>query len=622
MPNNFKFIFLSILIFLINISFSFTQSLDLGTVYTFLDKPVAEQRLVISAEEIQDSHEEDLCSLLQRKGIQILSYGPYGLESKPSIRGFTDETVRVVIDGVCVNNAQYGTFDFSSINLNQIERIEIVKGGFTEGISDEGAVAGAIYITTKKQDVEKSFSSDTSFKTYANISFPLDTVSQKLNFASPLGDNSFLKIALSGTSAKNEFYYKNRKKEFVLRKNSSVWDANASIDFTHFYGKGSSLTFSDWFYAGYKLCPGVEYSATHGIQQDYDNTLILSIKNPALTPSLKLESNFAWLKNLRFYDEADEHSTHDVETLKSAAYLTWYANKIVNESVGMTFDAVFLDSSNDGEHTQLSFTAKSTTKFFVNDLLSFTLPLAAKIQGENFAFVPKLGAKLNFDFGEFALSAYRMVQFPNMDDLYWGGMGATGNPDLVPEDGWGGEVTFNSHMKEIPFSLCVFTNYYQNKIQWASSGSLWRPENVASAFYLGLDVDANKEFFDGALTLKFNCEYLYTRLLDKNNTLTYGKRIMWTPDFVACLSADLNLDKWNFVLDASYTGKRYKSNINTTYLKPYVLMNAGAAYTGFAQVKPYVRMENILLWNYQAVDNYPMPIFSMTVGISTSARWQ
>ena len=104
--------------------------------------------------------------------MQILTYGAYGLEAKPSIRGFTDETVRVVIDGVCVNNAQYGTFDFTSISIENIERIEIVRGGFSEEPGDEGAVGGTIYITTKKQTIEKTFTSDSSIKTFFNLNFP------------------------------------------------------------------------------------------------------------------------------------------------------------------------------------------------------------------------------------------------------------------------------------------------------------------------------------------------------------------------------------------------------------------------------------------------------------------
>ena len=75
-----------------------------------------ENKITIKREQIQKEHYQNILQLLSYYSVQILSYGDYGLEQKPSIRGFTDETVRVVIDGVCMNNHQTGTFDFSTIN--------------------------------------------------------------------------------------------------------------------------------------------------------------------------------------------------------------------------------------------------------------------------------------------------------------------------------------------------------------------------------------------------------------------------------------------------------------------------------------------------------------------------
>lgn len=116
-----------------------------------------ENKITIKSEQIQKQHYQNILQLLSENSVQILSYGDYGLEQKPSIRGFTDETVRVVIDGVCMNNPQTGTFDFSSININNIEEISIIKGGYNEGTEDEGAVGGVIYITTKKNTIKQFF---------------------------------------------------------------------------------------------------------------------------------------------------------------------------------------------------------------------------------------------------------------------------------------------------------------------------------------------------------------------------------------------------------------------------------------------------------------------------------
>ena len=135
--------------FLLHFSFSlFCEEsekiqIQLPKITTYVES-VVEQKIVITEDDIEKSHCESITSLLQNNGVQLLAYGAYGLEQKPSIRGYTDETVRIVIDGVCVNNAQYGTFDFSSINVADISKIEILKGGFSESVLDEGAVGGVI----------------------------------------------------------------------------------------------------------------------------------------------------------------------------------------------------------------------------------------------------------------------------------------------------------------------------------------------------------------------------------------------------------------------------------------------------------------------------------------------
>ena len=90
---------------------------------------------------------------------------------------------------------------------------------------------------------------------------------------------------------------------------------------------------------------------------------------------------------------------------------------------------------------------------------------------------------------------------------------------------------------------------------------------------------------------------------------------MWTPDFVCTSVISLNLDPVKFSLSASYTGIRYLTNLNQNYLKPYVLVNLsaeGAAIGG--KFVPFVKVDNLLNWQYQAVEGYPMPGISLTVG--------
>ena len=112
-----------------------------------------------------------------------------------------------------------------------------------------------------------------------------------------------------------------------------------------------------------------------------------------------------------------------------------------------------------------------------------------------------------------------------------------------------------------------------------------------------------------------NGEYLYNALLDESE-LTYGKQIMWTPDFVCSLNADFNFELIRLGVSAQYTGLRYTSNMNIYYMEPYVLVNAVAEGAEIGKwFVPFVKADNLLNWQYQSVEGYAMPGISLTVGV-------
>lgn len=598
----------------------------LPEITTYINQPVAEQKIVLEAEEIESLHVESLPELLQQSGIQILSYGAYGLQQTPSIRGFTDETVRVVIDGVCVNNPQYGTFDFTTLNILQIEKIEIIKGGFTEGVSDEGAVGGAIYITSRKNSLGTSFYSDSALKSFFNLNVPVDTFSEKLGFSSQV-KNTFFSGNFSGTYANNKYYYLNYAKKKTAQENSKVKDLNGNFNLTQYFSDGSFLALSDTVYGGYKECPGSKTTINYGIQQDYNNNFTLNFTNPAVHNNFKWENTLAWLNTNRMYNSDSESSCHKINNVKFSSCADFYNLKQVRELCGLTLEYTYLNSTDDGIHNQFSGTFKETTKIKFNKILSLSVPLAVKFSGSNFAFIPKAGIKADFSNLNFPLQIttdiYRMVQFPNMDDLYWQSSGYSGNPDLIPESGYGADLGFFFSNSIFPFSITFFTNYYKNKIQWAQNENGWMPQNIASAFYAGIDFNNTKKLMGDRLTLFSNGEYLYTRLLDKSNKYTYGNRIMWTPDFTVFFSANYHfgsIDKnaGNVKIELNYMGKRYKSNMNGAFLPPYMLINLAADFPAGKYCIPYLRVDNLLNKSYESVDNYATPGTALAVGCKIS----
>lgn len=597
--------------FIFSTSLIYSQEIKLPQIVTYIPTAL-ENKITYTEEEIQQKNLQDLPQLLQTAGIQVLSYGPYGLEQKPSIRGFTDETVRVLIDGICVNNPQTGTFDFSTLSLDSIEKIEIIKGGFTEGTDDEDAVGGVIYITTKKQVIESTLSADTSLTTYFKPETPVDTISQSLSFSTPLSDNLFINTNAKAVFAQNNF-----------RENpADVHDAHANLQLTDYFGNGNSITLSDVVYAGYKSIPGPKYSQDNGNQKDYNNNLSLSLFTPGLSPFFTLKNSIYWLSNNRLYSDATEASEHYINSFKYTSTADFISFKNIKETAGLTLDYTNLNSTNDGKHDQFTGVLKETTKITLSPVFSLSIPFAVKFSGSNFGITPK--AAISADFSSFLLTldAYRMLQFPTMDDLYWLGINFHGNQNLIPEDGLGADLTLTYTLSAFRISSTVFTNYYQHKIQWAPDESnIWMPQNLASAFYLGVDFSSSISLLSSMLNFKLQGEYLYTRLLDKTNNMTYGKKIMWTPDLTASLTTTLNIDFFRFILSANYTGKRYISNLNLSYLKPYTLLNFSAEFTGTKFLNPYITINNLLNSKYQSIDTYPMPGISLTIGLKAKITY-
>lgn len=86
------------------------------------------------------------------------------LGSSLSIQGISGENVKILIDGVPVIGRLNGNVDLSQINLNNIERIEIVEGPLSVNYGTD-ALAGTINLITKKDHKEASALINTYYET-------------------------------------------------------------------------------------------------------------------------------------------------------------------------------------------------------------------------------------------------------------------------------------------------------------------------------------------------------------------------------------------------------------------------------------------------------------------------
>lgn len=81
-------------------------------------------------------------------GVSMVQSGPIGSQSSLFLRGGNSNYVRVLVDGVPLNDAG-GSLDFSTITTSNIDRIEIVRGP-TSVLYGSDAVTGVIQLFTKQ----------------------------------------------------------------------------------------------------------------------------------------------------------------------------------------------------------------------------------------------------------------------------------------------------------------------------------------------------------------------------------------------------------------------------------------------------------------------------------------
>jgi len=105
---------------------------------------------IITQEEIQKKQHMQVQDILREQlGIQVVRSGPLGSQTSIFMRGAGSQSTLVMIDGIQVNLNTSGGFNFAHLQMDNIERIEILRGPQST-LWGADAVGGVINIVTKK----------------------------------------------------------------------------------------------------------------------------------------------------------------------------------------------------------------------------------------------------------------------------------------------------------------------------------------------------------------------------------------------------------------------------------------------------------------------------------------
>jgi vitamin B12 transporter len=113
-------------------------------------KEVAPAVTVITQEDIQQQQAKTVAEALRNvPGLEVEQLGSRGTTTSVFIRGAESDQTLVLIDGMKVNSVTLGEFDFANLTTENVDRIEILRGGGGTLYGSE-AVGGVINVITRK----------------------------------------------------------------------------------------------------------------------------------------------------------------------------------------------------------------------------------------------------------------------------------------------------------------------------------------------------------------------------------------------------------------------------------------------------------------------------------------
>jgi outer membrane cobalamin receptor len=420
---------------------------------------------VVTAEELKESGANNVVDALKRRGgMGYKAFGPLGIShggmsSKLLIRGIEDGEL-VLINGAPIQSATGHSYDLNAISIDQIERVEILKGA-ASALYGADAMTGVINIITKEPSSAARTKLCAEFGNRAYHNHSLSYTSRKLNLGvnyQHLGAQSEISRNFSG----NYQYNSNPMDTYGLNLNVNP-AANVFIDYL---GSYSETGFEKVYDTG---------DPNEGADQ----------KHYKHFADLRCEARDFRAKAFGTYDEMqrDESTLDDPEDKNKNYNYGLEADYRFDRSglqwvVGTDFVHRASDYSDYGSHDRNDYSIFIQLKKEVLGRLTFTLGAREQfIDGESGTrdynrFLPSVGATWQAaeDLNLF-VNAGKAFRAPTFNQLYYESTWLRGNPELGPEEGWTYELGAKLDAADLArLRLSGFYYTYQDKIELDRSG--------------------------------------------------------------------------------------------------------------------------------------------------------
>jgi vitamin B12 transporter len=538
---------------------------------------------IITAKDIRNIPVNNIQDLLQyAAGVDVRQRGPEGVQADISIRGGSYEQTLVMIDGVKLNDPQTGHNSFNlPVSLNDVERIEILKGQGSKSFG-ANALSGVINIITKKEK-DNSVSLTAMGGDFGLFDLGMQTAYTAGNFNNYL---SFSKKKSDGYRYNTAFDAYNASYNSVLKTGGSKINLLLGYNNKEFGANGFYTTSPDqWEHlittfasAGSEIHSGIfTFTPKFSWRKNKDRYL-LNYKNPSL------------------YENNHTTNVFDYEiqvSLNTPAGLS---------AIGVEVTTDNIKSSNLGNHSRdtKGIFAEHRMNFF-NDVVLSAGVFVYDYPEAGWKYWPgiDLSYSISAPFRIYA-SAGKAFRIPSYTDLFYNGGGSEGNPDLKHEETTNYEAGAVFAGKLFLVNLSLFRKEGKNIIDWfyIPSVNVWKAENVSEINTNGIEV--NLDYFPEVNNLVSQVGINYTYLDLKKSTA--GSISRYLPDHLRH-QVSINLANYlPFNIRQNWMF-RYEDRVNSD---DNFIIDTRIGY-GIKDVDFYIKAANLLNKSHKDMQLIPLP---------------
>jgi iron complex outermembrane receptor protein len=208
--------------------------------------------------------------------------------------------------------------------------------------------------------------------------------------------------------------------------------------------------------------------------------------------------------------------------------------------------------------------------------------------------------------------------------LYWN---PGGNPNLKPEESYeidgGLELKYKRNHVSVLIEGTYFNKHVTNWIIWLpSENTYWSPKNIAEVYSRGTETKTELSYTKKDIFIKIivNTSYVLStnQKATSENDNSVGRQLIFTPRYNGQGTLTMGYKNINILFNNNYTGYRFTSTDNTSWLNPYYIANFKCSYNySFSNINVefFGNINNIFNKNYVIVSNNPMPMRNYEIGL-------